>query len=364
MEEEKPALNSNLSGLDGIGFSVSHSKDESVLTLSAEVGNLIHLQKAVKASVEKIPGLKETGSELILELTADKKDPEGEHLFKIVLLGETNSGKTCLCSRYSSGVYSHHFGKSIGVDIKVKSLYLEDGSHCRLQIWDTAGADRFANQSRAYMRGSQGIIITADLLATSDRMIAEVEAIFQRVLCYTDFPKTRVILAGMKAEYKFLAQENAEKLESLADELGIPFIKCSALSGLNVSTLFETLARMIILEKQPRHVFSLSFKNANSENFSLPNFYEQLEGVISASLSGNQFTGTGGFELNLYRKAVNFLLKKEGKNGPLLIEFQVKQARSINSSIQKEALDAVQKYKVVESRSLRPEKNYFSKNFL
>ena len=65
-----------------------------------------------------------------------------DHLFKILLIGDSGVGKTCLMFRFSDQKFQESYISTIGVDFKMKTLEV-DGKKIRLQIWDTAGQERF-----------------------------------------------------------------------------------------------------------------------------------------------------------------------------------------------------------------------------
>ena len=63
-------------------------------------------------------------------------------LCKVLLIGDSGVGKTCLLLRFANDGFSSAFITTIGIDFKIKNLEL-DGTRVKLQIWDTAGQERF-----------------------------------------------------------------------------------------------------------------------------------------------------------------------------------------------------------------------------
>ena len=82
-------------------------------------------------------------------------------MFKILLIGNSGAGKSCILMRYSENQFTNNFYNTIGVDFKVKNLQI-DGKDVKLQIWDTAGQDRFRTITSSYYRGANGILIVYD----------------------------------------------------------------------------------------------------------------------------------------------------------------------------------------------------------
>ena len=80
------------------------------------------------------------------------------HLFKLLIIGESGVGKTCLLLRFTDD----SFTSTIGIDFKIKIINL-DNKLIKLQIWDTAGEERFRTITKTYYKGVHGIILTCDV---------------------------------------------------------------------------------------------------------------------------------------------------------------------------------------------------------
>ena len=85
-------------------------------------------------------------------------------LLKILLLGESSSGKTQFLSTYiNDGVFTGAENTTVGgIDFKVKPIEL-DGKRIRLQLWDTAGLERFRSMTSSFYRGAHGILMVFDV---------------------------------------------------------------------------------------------------------------------------------------------------------------------------------------------------------
>ena len=88
-----------------------------------------------------------------------------DHLVKLLLIGDSGVGKSCILLRYCDNEFTTSFITTIGIDFKVKTVEVS-GKRLKLQIWDTAGQERFKTICTAYYRGAQGIFLTYDV---SDR---------------------------------------------------------------------------------------------------------------------------------------------------------------------------------------------------
>ena len=83
-------------------------------------------------------------------------------LFKLLLIGDSGVGKTCILFRFSDDMFNTTFISTIGIDFKLKTIHL-NGKLIKLQIWDTAGQERFHSITTAYYRGALGVMMVYDV---------------------------------------------------------------------------------------------------------------------------------------------------------------------------------------------------------
>merc|ERR1711916_304757 len=82
---------------------------------------------------------------------------------KLLLIGDSGVGKSCLLLRYSDDSFTQSFITTIGIDFKIKSILINETTKVKLQIWDTAGQERFRTITTAYYRGAMGILLVYDV---------------------------------------------------------------------------------------------------------------------------------------------------------------------------------------------------------
>ncbi|KAI6622980.1 GTP-binding protein of the rab [Pyricularia oryzae] len=160
-------------------------------------------------------------------------NPEYDYLFKLLLIGDSGVGKSCLLLRFADDTYTESYISTIGVDFKIRTIEL-DGKTVKLQIWDTAGQERFRTITSSYYRGAHGICVVYDV--TDMDSFNNVKQWLQEIDRYATEGVNK-LLVGNKSDM-------ADKKE-FADSLGIPFLETSAKNANNVEQAFLTMARQI-----------------------------------------------------------------------------------------------------------------------
>lgn len=166
---------------------------------------------------------------------------EGEYRMKLLLIGDSGVGKSCLLLRFCDDSFATSFITTIGIDFKVRTINV-DGRKVRLQIWDTAGQERFRTITTAYYRGAMGILLVYDISDSSS---------FQNVRNWVGSiseyaaENVNVLLVGNKADMDDKRQVTRAQGQALADDYRIKFFETSAKTNLNVVEVFTSIARDI-----------------------------------------------------------------------------------------------------------------------
>ena len=170
---------------------------------------------------------------------AEKK----EFLYKILLLGDSSVGKTCFLMRYTDNTFQEIHMSTIGLDYKLKNVQLDDGKMVKIQIWDTAGQDRFRSITKNYYKGAHGIILIYDVTSrkTFDNVKNWVAQIKEEV---TD--KVSIILVGNKTDDVDGRKVQTEEGQKMAKECGLSFFETSAKSGQNIDSTFNELVKKTV----------------------------------------------------------------------------------------------------------------------
>lgn len=167
--------------------------------------------------------------------------PEYDYLFKLLLIGDSGVGKSCLLLRFADDTYTESYISTIGVDFKIRTIEM-DGKTIKLQIWDTAGQERFRTITSSYYRGAHGIIIVYDV--TDQESFNNVKQWLHEIDRYA-CENVNKLLVGNKSDLTSKKVVSYETAKEFADGLGIEFLETSAKNATNVEKAFMTMAGQI-----------------------------------------------------------------------------------------------------------------------
>lgn len=172
---------------------------------------------------------------------------EYDHLFKLLIIGDSDVGKSSLLVRFADNTFSGNYITTIGVDFKIRTVEV-DGEKVKLQIWDTAGQERFRTITSTYYRGTHGVIVVYDVtsgesFANVKRWLHEIEQnceVVNRILVgnKNDAPDRKVVLT--------------EDAQRFADQMRIQLFETSAKENINVEEMFMAITRQVLHTKKER----------------------------------------------------------------------------------------------------------------
>ena len=165
-----------------------------------------------------------------------------ENVYKVLLLGDTTVGKTCFLMKYTDKTFQEVHMSTIGLDYRLKTMTLKSGKNVKLQIWDTAGQDRFRSITKNYYKSANGKILIYDVtsLLTYENVKTWISQIREEA------PQNVVIfIAGNKIDMEEERKVKTEDGIKLADEYGFLFFETSAKNDININETFEDLVEEI-----------------------------------------------------------------------------------------------------------------------
>lgn len=163
------------------------------------------------------------------------------YLFKIILIGDANVGKTCLVKRFTKGFFAPTQGPTIGVDFTIRTVEV-DGEKVKLQVWDTAGQERFRSVTHSYYHNADGVIITYDI--TSRKSFENLNQWLEDVHRFTS-KKVLMYIVGNKCDLVHQRQVDFRSAEMVAEKENCVAMETSAKEADNVENLFMGLATQL-----------------------------------------------------------------------------------------------------------------------
>ncbi|TNN50350.1 Ras-related protein Rab-19 [Liparis tanakae] len=178
-----------------------------------------------------------------MQPTGPDHDDTFDFLFKIILIGDSNVGKTCLVQNFKSGIFSERQQNTIGVDFTVRTVDIE-GRRVKMQVWDTAGQERFRTITQSYYRSAHGAIIAYDI--TRRPTFDSVENWIKEVETH-GASNVALVLIGNKTDLEPERQVLFEEACDLAkDKEILAALETSAKESQNVEEAFVLMARELL----------------------------------------------------------------------------------------------------------------------
>lgn len=176
----------------------------------------------------------------MLEITMENYDYD--HLFKFLIIGDSNVGKSCLLIRFSDDNFTESFDSTIGIDFNIKTI-IHNNKIIKIHIWDCAGQERFRSIVASYYKGAHGIILAYS--------VANRDSFDNIKQWYVDCQKycnqnANFVLVGTKSDLEKKRVVLYTEGEKLAKELNMNFMETSAKNNIGVTGVFENLVKLSI----------------------------------------------------------------------------------------------------------------------
>ncbi len=245
---------------------------------------------------------------------------------KLILIGDVAVGKTSIINSLLGQKFNEEYEPSIGVDFFSKTLKYK-GKSIKLQIWDSAGQEKFRSLIPNYIRGASLIILVYDI--TNKTSFNNLNSWIEFI---NNYESTTIIICGNKIDLKDKREVSYEEGEKFSEEKKMDFFEISAKEETNLlNMLFSSVTSLPF------------FSTLNNEIKSKEELINDLEKENIDNLNNNE-DETLGIGNEAKDKKLN-VIGKEKKNISNLVENNID-----NSDINKVIEDSQNNNKVKKKR--------------
>lgn len=173
------------------------------------------------------------------------KSKDYDYLIKILMVGDSGTGKSNILIRYTEDKFFPSFIATIGIDFKLKYVH-SNNKKIKLQIWDTAGQERFRTITTAYYRGAMGIMLVYDV--TDINSYNNVKYWINNIKKHCS-ENVSLIIVGNKIDIensRVVTFEQGEMLANICPIKGTKFFETSAKNNINITESFQYLVDSVV----------------------------------------------------------------------------------------------------------------------
>ena len=165
-----------------------------------------------------------------------------DRFYKILLIGESNVGKTSIILRYTENEFQTNGISTCGVDVKCKYVSV-DNTKIRLDIWDTAGQERFRGLAKNYFRGANGFILVYDITDINS---------YEKLKGWMNDAKEKIesdckmMVVGNKKDCNDKRKIDTQILEQFGKKNNVLTMEVSAKTGEGIDLMFNNLVHELL----------------------------------------------------------------------------------------------------------------------
>ena len=161
---------------------------------------------------------------------------------KIVLLGESGVGKTCIISQFISGVFNPDTITSLSAQFITKTVeYKNLNKKLKFEIWDTAGQERFRSLAKIFYRDAKVIFLVYDI--TSKKSFEELKNYWVNQVLESSIKKTLLCIIANKSDLINLEQVDEGEARNYAETINALYFVVSAKDSTSINEMFKEIGK-------------------------------------------------------------------------------------------------------------------------
>eukprot|EP01059_Diplonema_ambulator_P023699 TRINITY_DN3924_c0_g2_i2.p1 TRINITY_DN3924_c0_g2~~TRINITY_DN3924_c0_g2_i2.p1 ORF type:complete len:231 (+),score=83.74 TRINITY_DN3924_c0_g2_i2:48-695(+) len=176
-------------------------------------------------------------------------------LYKVLVVGEGGTGKTCIIRRYVHNIFQMSTKSTIGVDFALKMLNCDNKKQITLQVWDIAGQERYGQMTRVYYQAAVGALVVFDIKKPETfAAVAKWKQDIDNKVYMPDGSSIPCVLLANKSDLGPLSdfKSKAEMDQFCAENGFVAWFETSAFKDINIKPAFEKLVEHIVANDNPK----------------------------------------------------------------------------------------------------------------
>lgn len=196
----------------------------------------------------------------------DNNNNEYDLCFKIIIVGDSGVGKSCLAIKAVKGEFCQIYAPTIGLEyfdykVKINDMII------KLQLWDTCGQEEYRSLITNYFRNSSlAVLVYAIDMEESFQNIE----MWLNVIKANSSPDTKIVLIGNKADVEERKIEKKMGEKFCKEHKLCFFMETSAKTGFNANNLFDEAAKILYVEYKNLNEKKKDYQNIKLDNFMTP----------------------------------------------------------------------------------------------
>ena len=167
-----------------------------------------------------------------------------EYIFKIIIIGNSNVGKTSIINRFTDKEFKDKHLATLGCDFHMKTIMINE-KMIKIQIWDTAGMEKYQSITKSYYRGAQACLIVFDI--TNRESFESIENWIENFnkFCNPNIEKI-ILLIGNKCDLGIDRKISYEEAENYSRVNNLLYYETSAKDDINIHEVFHFLGSQLL----------------------------------------------------------------------------------------------------------------------
>ena len=194
------------------------------------------------------------------DIFKEETPKEIELSIKLLIIGDSEVGKTSLLLKYVDKTFPQQHISTIGVEYKEKAI-TKDNFNIKLQLWDTAGEERFRSITKNIYKNANGVLFVFDVtkaetFANVKHWIKDTENIDKDI---------KGVIIGNKIDLKEERVISIKDMEEIGEKYNMPVLETSAKDGTNVNECFELLIDELFKNKSNDEIKEMYLRKNKSD---------------------------------------------------------------------------------------------------